>query len=309
MRALHLHSPQLQVSLCSFLTRAEHFLMAVKTPAEGREADIEREAYFYKRLEHPNVASCFGILLYKGNVALSLQYCAGGSLATLAEQYNFQIPYIYLLEIVEQILAALDHLDSLGICHMDIKPSNVLFDRLDYHAQIKLIDFGVSMMSGLRTSFPVHGTLLFMAPELFSYGATATHANDIWSLGMTLRYVCLGTVPGRYDETEVFRSAVHGRRLHHDLEDLPVHDGIRSIMEMCLQYEPSNRPCAGELREHVAGLLRDHRAAKEAAAARRMAEAALLNLPDTLGSFDSAASYSNEYAVYRGIRLPVTLDV
>lgn len=283
--------------------------MAVKTPDEGREADVEREAYFYALLDHPNVASCFGILLYKGNVALSLQYCAGGSLASLAEQYNYQIPYTYLLEIVEQILAALDYLDSLGICHMDIKPSNVLFDRLDYPAQVKLIDFGVSMRSGQRTSFPVHGTLVFMAPELFSYGATATPANDIWSLGMTLRFVCLGTVPGRYEDSDVFRSAVHGRRLHQDLEDLPVHDGIRSIMHMCLQYEPSDRPCASKLRQHVSGLLHDHRAAKEAAAARRMAEAAVLNLPDTLGSFDSATSYSNEYAVYRGIRLPVTLDV
>lgn len=283
--------------------------MAVKTPGEGREAHVEREILFYSLVDHPNIASCFGTLLYKGNVSLALQYCAGGSLAALAEHYGFQIPYVYLLEIIEQILAALEHLNDVGICHMDIKPSNLLFDRLDYHAQIKLIDFGVSMTEGQRTSFPVHGTLLFMAPELFSVAATARHANDIWSLGMTLRYVCSGTVPGRFDETTAFRSAVHSQRLHMDLEDLPVHDGIRGIIAMCLQYEADNRPCASQLRTHVAGLLHDHRVAKEAAALRRVAEAAVLNLPDSLGAFDSTACCTNDYAVYRGIRLPVTLDI
>eukprot|EP00892_Ulva_mutabilis_P010084 jgi/Ulvmu1/7448/UM036_0110.1 len=252
--------------------------------------------------------SCFGWLVYKGRISLSLQYCAGGSLAALAEQYNFQIPYVYFLEILEQMLAALEHLNSLGISHMDVKPGNLMFDRLDEHAQLKLIDFGVSMKHGQATSFPVHGTLHFMAPELFAPGATASHANDIWSLGITLRFLCLGTVPGHV-ATAAFRSEVEHRSLHTDLDSLPVHQDIREVIRMCLQYEPAARPSASTLRMHVANLLHGHRVQKATQAARRITEAALLNLPDILGPFDSAARSDGDYALYRGVRLPVTLDL
>lgn len=299
----------LQVSLCSFLTRAEHALMAVKTPDKGHEADLEREAFFYTLVDHPNVASCYGLLVYKGMTSLALQYCTGGSLAALAEQYNFQIPYIHILEILEQILSALEHLNTLGISHLDIKPANLLFDRLDFHAQIKLIDFGVSMRHGRCTSFPVHGTLQFMAPELFSPGATAAHANDIWSLGITLRFLCFGALPGQMESITALRSVLEHRLLHNDLETLPVHANIREIIAMCLQYDPAARPCATTLRMHVSGLLHDHRVQQEAAAARRVAEAALLNLPDTLGPVDSATRRHRDYALYCGVRLPVTLDL
>lgn len=282
--------------------------MAVKTPDKGHEADLEREAVFYSLLDHPNIASCFGLLVYKGSTSLSLQYCAGGSLGALAKHYNFQIPYIHFLEILEQILAALEHLNSLGISHLDIKPSNLLFDRLDYNAQIKLIDFGVSMTHGQCTSLPVHGTLHFMAPELFAPGARATHANDIWSLGITLRCLCQGTVPGHV-ATAAFRSEVEQHSLHNDLEGLAVHQDIREIISMCLQYDASARPCATALRMHVASLLHDHREQEAAAAARRVTEAEFLNLPDTLGPIDSAARCDGGYAVYCGVRLPVTLDL
>ncbi|KAF8550750.1 kinase-like protein [Imleria badia] len=48
-----------------------------------------------------------------------------------------------VVRVVDQALAALQHIHSLGIVHRDIKPENILC-ALDDPATIKLIDFGIS---------------------------------------------------------------------------------------------------------------------------------------------------------------------
>lgn len=45
-------------------------------------------------------------------------------------------------EIMKQLFSVLEYIHSKNICHRDIKPGNILYDR--FSQKIKLIDFGIS---------------------------------------------------------------------------------------------------------------------------------------------------------------------
>ncbi|PBK77698.1 kinase-like protein [Armillaria solidipes] len=97
--------------------------------------------------------------LLKGQAAIPLVYAYGqlehfeyiameilGS-SVAEKQKNMNVPgagmmLTTVIRIVDQVLAGLEHIHSLGIVHRDIKPSNLLCALDD--STIKIIDFGIS---------------------------------------------------------------------------------------------------------------------------------------------------------------------
>jgi serine/threonine protein kinase len=64
--------------------------------------------------------------------------------------------------IMRRVLRALEALHDLGFVHSDVKPSNIMIDRLGY---VRLIDYGRANVINERMSFLL-GTPMFMAPEM-----------------------------------------------------------------------------------------------------------------------------------------------
>ena len=75
-----------------------------------------------------------------GTISIFLEYCAGGSIATLLERFG---PFSETLcaNYSRMILAGLGYLHSRNILHRDIKGGNVL---VDAGGVCKLSDFGAS---------------------------------------------------------------------------------------------------------------------------------------------------------------------
>ena len=90
---------------------------------------------------------------------------------------------------------ALDYAHERGVVHRDIKPSNVL---LDSDGSPILADFGIARVleSGprLTRTKTVVGTPEYMSPEQV-LGKPVDHRSDLYSLGVVLYELLLGTLP------------------------------------------------------------------------------------------------------------------
>ena len=83
------------------------------------------------------------------------------------------------LYIMRQALRGLEALHDAGFIHCDVKPSNMMCDRLGY---IKLVDYGRASMVGEKISFLL-GSPLYMAPEIHRRERYLV-GSDLYSLGL-----------------------------------------------------------------------------------------------------------------------------
>ena len=168
---------------------------------------------------------------------------------------------------------------GLGICHSDIKPSNVL---LSPTGTAMLFDFNLSFDSSAG-ALSLGGTLPYMAPEqlellikLDSANELATenapesvqqalHASgDIYSLGVTLYELLTGKLPfgGRAKNESVEQTA---RDLHEARKatvpsvreaNSQVSRSLAAVIERCLAFAPEDRfVSAAELADELHSLL------------------------------------------------------
>lgn len=118
-----------------------------------------------------------------------LEYCERGSLSTIIWPEGT----LDLVDVVEEIAAALDHVHRLGLVHRDLKPANVLVRSLSPF-DLVLADFGlVREVDGSVRWTRGWGTPAYSPPELDSGEVSA--AWDWWSLGMIVAELAAGRHP------------------------------------------------------------------------------------------------------------------
>ncbi len=83
------------------------------------------------------------------------------------------------LYILRQVLRGLETLHEMGFIHSDVKPANIMIDRLGY---VKLIDYGRAMRVNEKITLLL-GTPVYMAPEAHEERVARTYS-DIYSLGL-----------------------------------------------------------------------------------------------------------------------------
>ncbi len=83
------------------------------------------------------------------------------------------------LYIMRQVLRGLETLHEMGFIHSDVKPANIMIDRLGY---VKLIDYGRAVRVNEKVSI-LMGTPVYMAPEMHRR-ETSLVQTDFYSLGL-----------------------------------------------------------------------------------------------------------------------------
>jgi len=81
--------------------------------------------------------------------------------------------------ILRSVLRGLERLHAINFLHSDIKPENIMIDRL---GNVKVVDFGRAVMAGEKVSF-LMGSPLYMAPEIHRRQPGGIQS-DFYSVGL-----------------------------------------------------------------------------------------------------------------------------
>ncbi|AQK41933.1 Glycogen synthase kinase-3 MsK-3 [Zea mays] len=158
-----------------------------------------RELQTMRVLDHPNVVAlkhCFFSKTEKEELYLNLvlEYVPETAHRVIKHynKMNQRMPLIYAKLYMYQICRALAYIhNSIGVCHRDIKPQNLLVN--PHTHQLKLCDFGSAkvLVKG-EPNISYICSRYYRAPELI-FGATEyTTAIDVWSAGCVLAELLLG---------------------------------------------------------------------------------------------------------------------
>lgn len=220
-------------------------------------------------LDHPNIVQYYGIEVHRDKVYIFMEYCQGGSMASLLEHGRIEdetVTMVYAL----QMLEGLAYLHSANIVHRDIKPENIL---LDHNGVIKYVDFGAAKIiarqgqtimqpeqKGGKNEGParaqqgtITGTPMYMSPEVIR-GESAQRfsgAADIWSLGCVLLEMATGRRPWSTLDNEwaIMYNIANGNPPQMPTSEQLSATGI-DFLRRCFDRDPQRRSTAAELLQH-----------------------------------------------------------
>ena len=209
-----------------------------------RMARFQREAEVLASLNHPNIATIYGV----EERALVMEFVDGESL-------HGPLSVDEASKIALQIAEALEYAHEKGVIHRDLKPANI---KITPAGSVKLLDFGLAKAFTTDREMPAHsansptltigatevgvilGTAAYMSPEQAS-GKTVDKRSDIWSYGVVAWEILTG------------KQLFNGETISHTLADVlraPIDFGklpektpapIRTLLERCLDRNARNR--------------------------------------------------------------------
>lgn len=141
---------------------------------------FEAEAQLIARLEHPNIVPLYDYWREPGGAFLVMRYLRGGSAKErLTERGPLGADQV--VQIVNQVGAALMAAHAAGVVHRDVKPSNILFDELD---NAYLADFGIAVNApNFASGMAASESPRYASPESLA-GEPVGPRTDVYSLGL-----------------------------------------------------------------------------------------------------------------------------
>jgi serine/threonine-protein kinase len=161
-------------------------------------ARFEREARIIAHLRHPHVVRAHEVGSADGRPYLVMEMLDGETLAMrLARSVRLDLPEIagVFLPVCTAVAAA----HAAGIIHRDLKPSNVMLARAPSGIVPKVLDFGISKITGSADADASHGggvlgTMRYLAPETVCSGIVGA-SSDVYALGLMLFECATGRGP------------------------------------------------------------------------------------------------------------------
>ncbi len=221
-------------------------LLSTGLGTEG-QARLLREARAAAGLNHPGIVSVYDVGVIEPEVGeratgfIVMELVKGETLARKRPETFEEI-----LEIVDQVCAALDHAHHQGVIHRDLKPENIA---ITPDNQVKLMDFGLAKTAAdrsLEESSGISGSLPYIAPEVV-LGQQASEQGDLYALGVIFYELVAGRLPFEgYDLAAVLTQMLHSPAIPPSTYNDRIPPLADALILRLLRKSPQKRPISAE---------------------------------------------------------------
>jgi Tol biopolymer transport system component len=249
---------------------------------------FQREAKMLASLNHPNIATIYG-LEQSGSTSYLVMELVPGDTLQQCVQRDGAVPIEEALAIAKQIAEALEAAHEKSIIHRDLKPANV---KVTPEGKVKVLDFGLAkafegdastedignsptLSMAATMQGVILGTAAYMSPEQ-ARGKSVDKRTDIWAFGCVLYELLTGKAAFHgEDVTDILAAVV---RAEPDWTALPanIFPSIRVLLQRCLRKDRRQRiPDAATIRIEIDDAI----AAPKDSGATQIAPASMSKLP------------------------------
>ena len=200
---------QIGVGTFSKVTKGMHIItgeqVAIKILNKSKIKDdidilhITREIEILKSIYHKNISQLYESISTEHNFYLVMEYIDGGDLGDYISK-KISLNENIACHFFRQLISVIEYLNDMGITHRDLKPENILLD--SSKKNIKVIDFGLSNYCANNELLKsACGSPCFASPEMLSGKSYQGVTTDLWSAGIVLYSMLVGTLP--FDDQEL----------------------------------------------------------------------------------------------------------
>jgi serine/threonine-protein kinase len=202
-----------------------------------------REAQTAAQLSHPNVVPIYSVDEVDGLVFFVMALVEGDSLGAYLKREG-RAPLEFARRVLRDVADALAYAHTRSIIHRDIKPDNVLIDRVT--GRTLVTDFGIARAaegdSRLTATGIAVGTPAYMSPEQAIGERDIDGRSDLYSLGVVGYHMLTGELPFTANNTPsmLMKHINQAPRPIRDLRpDIPV--GLERGIERAMAKQPDQR--------------------------------------------------------------------
>ncbi|MCC6490988.1 MAG: serine/threonine protein kinase [Candidatus Hydrogenedentes bacterium] len=206
---------------------------------------FQAEAKVIASLSHPNVVHVHSFDIIDGLPVIEMEYIDGGPLSRKFQ--HAEVDTADVIHYAHGVASALAYCHAMDAVHRDVKPSNILIDKLN---MARLADFGIAKFLAEREqSTFVHsvsgvfqGTPLYAPPEAWE-GETPTQAWDIYGLGAVIYQGVTGSPPYQANTPlQLAKMVAQSNIPSLKSKGVAVSDDLADLVDEMLRSDPRRRP-------------------------------------------------------------------
>ncbi len=223
--------------------QSEYALKVIHPRGPSDVRRLENEGVVQSKLHHPNIVQVMDVVEVGGSLGLVMEFVEGPDLASWLEDHQLSIGDA--INLFDAIVRGVQHAHDAGLVHRDLKPGNVLLQRVREGLIPKVSDFGIAKIFGDVASpgQTMHGVAMgtprYMAPEQFTDAASVDQRADMFSLGCILYELVTGE--SAFSPSNLFEA--HDSALQAAYRELPASlpEEIKEAIRGCLEPDREKR--------------------------------------------------------------------